>query len=283
MAAHSVSVIVSSYNQPNALRLTLEGFRVQTDLDFEMIIGDDGSDSDTIELIESFRGRAPFPVKLVALEHTVFGKPRVLNSAVRQAKGDQFIFCDGDCVPFRNFVAMHRAHYQPMSFCTAGYVRMRLPAAKALAVEDVAAGRHEAHLSGRRKRQLSWIHAKNLFYMAIGKRFEPKIQGGNFSVARDAFEAVNGFDEAYVGFSKSDSDLRNRLRNIGCRGISLWNKAYVCHLAHEIDPRRCKPEVLRAEPAKEFHKEMRRRTRAEKGLNMLSAQPASDPGTGTSS
>ena len=38
---HGVSVVLASYNQPNALRLSLAGFAAQDDLDFEMIVADE--------------------------------------------------------------------------------------------------------------------------------------------------------------------------------------------------------------------------------------------------
>ena len=102
MAQHTISLIVSSYNQPNTLRPVLAGFAVQDDLDFEMIIADDGSDADTRGVAEEFASTAPFPVKFITQEHRAFGKARILNKAAAVSQGDQLIFCDGDCVPFHN-------------------------------------------------------------------------------------------------------------------------------------------------------------------------------------
>lgn len=42
-----VSVIVSTYNKPDYLALTLRSLRAQTDRDFEVIVADDGSDERT--------------------------------------------------------------------------------------------------------------------------------------------------------------------------------------------------------------------------------------------
>jgi glycosyltransferase involved in cell wall biosynthesis len=47
-----ISVIVATYNWPQALRLSLESLKTQTDRDFEVIIADDGSRPDTRELID---------------------------------------------------------------------------------------------------------------------------------------------------------------------------------------------------------------------------------------
>ncbi len=66
-----------------------------------------------------------------------------------------------------------------------------------------------------------------------GKRTRPRIRGGNFAVAADLFQAVNGFDEVYCGYGKEDSDLRDRMRNAGARGISVWTSAIATHLSRE--------------------------------------------------
>ena len=64
----------------------------------------------------------------------------------------------------------------------------------------------------------------------------PRIRGGNFAICAELFRTVDGFDEVYGGYGKEDSDLRNRLRNTGAKGISLWTRARACHLAREVAP-----------------------------------------------
>ncbi len=46
-----ISVLLATYNWPQALKLCLESLGTQTDLNFEIIIADDGSTSDTKDLI----------------------------------------------------------------------------------------------------------------------------------------------------------------------------------------------------------------------------------------
>ena len=48
-----ISVLLATYNWPQALKLCLESLATQTDLDFEIIIADDGSSNPTKDLIES--------------------------------------------------------------------------------------------------------------------------------------------------------------------------------------------------------------------------------------
>ena len=272
MGDHSVSLIISSYNQPNCLRLVLAGFAAQDDVDFEAIIADDGSDSDTAELVATLATEAPFPIAFVTQRHTVFRKARILNEAALASHGEQLIFCDGDCVPFHGFIAVHRRHYQPRAYCVGGYVYLGLEQSQSLDSEAVRRGAHEAFLTPAERRRLGWVHWKSRFYRWIGTRDKPKMLGGNFSVGRQAFEEADGFEESFDGFSGEDSDLRNRLNNVKARSISLWNQAHVCHLDHKLDLRRCDQAVVRAKRDPQVYYGGRTRTRAVRGLSQHTSE-----------
>jgi glycosyltransferase involved in cell wall biosynthesis len=240
----TVSVIVSSYDHPTALGLVLEGLRAQDFGPFELLIADDGSGADTLELVDQFRSEG-LAIEFVAQADEGFRKAMAVNRAVRKSSGDQLIFLDGDCVPFPDLLSRHVDAYRPHSYAVGGYVWTDLPTARGLSREDVAAGRHMQLLDARARARLWSVHVRNVFYGFLGKPRKPKILGGNFSVARDAMWAVNGFDEGFDGYSGEDSDIRTRLNNLGATGISLWNRAFVCHLDHGLDPPRCRPEVVR--------------------------------------
>ncbi|NIP75253.1 MAG: glycosyltransferase, partial [Xanthomonadales bacterium] len=54
------SVIVTTYNRLDALRLALAGFRRQTNLGFEIIVADDGSAEATREFLAANATSHPF-------------------------------------------------------------------------------------------------------------------------------------------------------------------------------------------------------------------------------
>ncbi len=261
------SVIVSSFNQPNTLRLVLAGLAAQDDLDFELIIADDGSDLDTLELVRAFSKTAPFKVEFVTQEHKGFRKAQILNAAIRKSAGDQLIFIDGDCIPFLNFVRLHKRALRPGSFVAAGYARIRLEDARLQTPEGVAARAHERFMTRSRRMMFRWVDLCSAFYLLLNRKDRPKVKGGNFSVDRASLLAVDGFDEAYENLGQSDSDLRNRLRNYGCRGISVWGKIFVSHLDHQLDPRRCEKSVLRKKVDPELYRASKKRVKALKGLS----------------
>src|SRR5690554_2143218 len=103
-----ISVIITTYNQPEWLEKVLWGCAVQTFPHFEIIIADDGSGPETREAIERMRSQLPMPLRHVWHEDRGFRKCEILNRAIAAASGDYLIFLDGDCIPRRDFVDVHR-------------------------------------------------------------------------------------------------------------------------------------------------------------------------------
>ncbi len=270
MPKHSLSVILSSYNQPNALRLVLPGFAAQDDLDFELIVGDDGSEPDIAELVAGFAEIAPFKVLFLTQPHVGFRKARILNKAILEARGQQILFCDGDCIPFHSFVSVHRRAFRDGCFTASGRIRLTLEQSRALTPEAVAKGEHERLVSLADRVALVATHFGNLYSKLVGKKRKPKLKGANFSADRQCLIDVDGFDEAYNGMSSVDSDIRNRLRNLGCPGLSLWHRILMCHVEHDLDPRRQTPEGARVPRDRDLYRSGFRRTKALKGIRQLS-------------
>jgi hypothetical protein len=70
-----------------------------------------------------------------------------------------------------------------------------------------------------------------------------RLQGGDFSIWREDYERVNGFDENFCGWGGEDYDLGRRLRRAGVRLASVlrWTCSY--HVWHPVDV--TKPDVPR--------------------------------------
>lgn len=239
ISQHSVTLIISSYNHPNCLELVLEGVARQDYGELDIVVADDGSDPDTFEVLDGFKERTQFALHVTTHDHEGFRKAAALNNAVHAAVGEQLIFLDGDCIPYANMVRTHVEAFRAGRYCVAGYVRLSLTQSRSLTTEGVARGAHEHLASDAQIRSLRSIHRRNQLYRLLGKPRKPKVLGGNFSVGRELLHEVNGFDNRFTDFSGEDSDLRNRLNNAGAQGTCLWNKAFVTHLDHGLDERRC--------------------------------------------
>ena len=61
----AISVIVTTYNRPDALAATLRGLAAQADRQFEVIVADDGSTSETSDFIREIQQSFPVPLQHV--------------------------------------------------------------------------------------------------------------------------------------------------------------------------------------------------------------------------
>ena len=113
-----VSVVVTTYERPDALDAVLRGLAHQTDRNFEIIIADDGSGPDTARAVEAWSSRLAVPIKRVWHEHRGFRGGEIRNRGIRASTGGLCIFLDGDCIPRADFVARHRRLAEPGWFVT---------------------------------------------------------------------------------------------------------------------------------------------------------------------
>ena len=116
--ADLISVIVATYNRPDALDAVLRSLAGQGDRDFEIVVADDGSHSDTGRLVADWAKRTSIPVNHVWHEDKGFRLAEIRNRAIRVSGGSYCIFLDGDCLARRDFVAAHRALARPGWFVT---------------------------------------------------------------------------------------------------------------------------------------------------------------------
>ncbi len=249
-----VSVILSIFDQPNALTYSLLGYQRQTCRDFEVVVADDGSDEETRGIVEEFRKAGDFPVKHVWQENKGYRRARIANAAVRASEGKVILLSDGDCIPHRDFVGAHAGHCGPGRFCTGGYVRLSADYCGTLDREKVRAGEYEAQMTGGDRWRFRVTHWKSRIGVFLGNVRKPKVYGCNISADRDVYYAVNGYDENFDGFGKEDSDLRNRLRRSGARPVSLWGRAWVYHVDDAIDPKIRRRRIPRRDASEYYNR-----------------------------
>ena len=89
-----VSVVCPTYNSARYLRETLDSVFSQTYTNWELVIADDGSSDETIEIVKTFCGHRQ-PVHIISLPHS--GVPAVTrNAAAFAAHGEYLAFLDSD-------------------------------------------------------------------------------------------------------------------------------------------------------------------------------------------
>src|SRR6516225_7648997 len=93
-----ISLIVTTYEWPQALARVLECLDRLDDRRFEIVVADDGSGPATAAAIEAFRKTARVPVQHSWQPHQGFRAAESRNRAVLRSQGDYLIFLDGDCL-----------------------------------------------------------------------------------------------------------------------------------------------------------------------------------------
>jgi len=242
------AVVVTTYNRPDALGAVLEGFCAQNERDFELIVADDGSTSDTASVVQEFQGRAAFPLQHVWQEDRGFRAAAIRNQAVASTSADYVIFTDGDCVPSRDFVKAHKRLAEPGFFLGGNRVLLTSAFTARVLQEHIP-----IHGWGWDMWAKVWLRRevnRVLPLMALPdggfRKWKPNrwegIKTCNLSMWKHDLVDVNGLDESYQGWGLEDSDLVIRLLRAGVRHKSARFAAPVFHLWHTEHTRRDFPE-----------------------------------------
>jgi glycosyltransferase involved in cell wall biosynthesis len=230
---HSISIIITTYNSPDYLRRVLEAYLLQTQLPDELIVADDGSTGETCALVEEFRQKAPFPVKHIWHEDLGFRAAKIRNEAVKECSSEYLIFSDGDCIPHREFVADHAAVAKRGYFIQGKRMLVRKAASAAFAPSSLI-----QLLVRCLRRELGGIHhLLRIPGFAVTTQGLRGIKTCNFAVYRNDALAVNGFNEAFVGWGREDSEFAARLFAYGLKRKDPPFSALVFHLWH---PENCR-------------------------------------------
>jgi len=270
------SVIVTTYNRPDALTAVLEGLHAQRDLSltmpdgsaatpshrpasrrgetvnaFEVIVADDGSTDETRQAVEAFRPAFGCSLQHVWHADEGFRAGTIRNRAATRSRGERLIFLDGDCIPRPTFIAAHAAAASDGTMArgsrallsqrfTERVLRDRLP------VHEWSGGAWIKTRLRRDVNRLSGLLAHPWSRRAgAPSRDWRSVRTCNLAVWRRDFERVNGFDERFVGWGYEDSDLAIRLINAGVRVRRAGSAATVLHCWHRENDRRFEGENLR--------------------------------------
>lgn len=271
-----ISVVLSTFDRPRDLALVLDGYALQEDPDFELVVADDGSGPATAAVIERAR-RGGMSIRHVWQPHRGFGKTEILDRAIPACAGDYLVFSDGDCIPRSDFVATHRALARPGRFLSGGCVRLPAALSAALGPADVRGGWIWSAAELRR-RGLSAPRAplrllpRGPLPAALDRITPTRAtwNGMNASAWASDVHAVNGF-ELDLGYGGEDREFGQRLENLGVAGVQVRHRAVLLHLDHE---RPYRDDAVAARQ-RALRREVRRsrRTRALRGLDEVRAAP----------
>ena len=224
------TLIVTTFNWPAALDLTLKSIARQTVAPDEVIVADDGSGPETAQVVERWKGRIAASVQHLWQPHEGFRLARSRNRAIAAATGDYLIIVDGDMVLHRHFVADHLNAARPGSFIQG----VRLLTEAETAERMLREGSLDLHVFSRGvRRRRHAVRSLALSRLLFWKREgQSAIRGCNQAYWKSDLLSVNGFNEAFVGWGREDNEIAARLYNVGICRRNLKFQALAIHLHH---------------------------------------------------
>lgn len=226
-----ISLIITTYNRPDALELVLLSVKTQTILPMEVIVADDGSGSTTRDLILKHQLDFPVPLKHSWHEDQGFRLAKTRNKAIQMAKGEYIICIDGDIVLSPNVVKAHREFITPESWVQGSRVLLDENFSQKVILEkDIRL----SFFSGRETRcRENAIRLPFLKYILKGKGYTMSgIKGCHMGYWKKDVLAVNGFNEDFTGWGREDTEFALRLMNAGIKRKNLKFDAITYHLFH---------------------------------------------------
>lgn len=195
-----VSVIIPTYNGAHKISHLLQSLTQQTFKEFETIVVIDGSIDNTEEVIQNFKTKLS-ALKIIVQENK--GRGAVRNRGAKEASGELFIFFDDDMIPLNNCVEKHIKHHHKFknSICTGD-----LKEDSSKAKTDIQ--KYKAFISGEWSKTLANYIEKPLSKERIF------ITAANFSIPKNLFWNLNGFDENLNDIEDFDLAVRAFKANI---------------------------------------------------------------------
>jgi len=231
----SVSLIITTYNRPDALLRVLESVLLQTQLPDEVVIADDGSMDATKNCISEFNKSAPFLLIHSWQQDQDFRAAESRNKAIAKSTCEYIIMIDGDMILHHKFIEDHLFHAEPGYFIQGSRVFLD----KKITNKILKTGLYFLSFFS-----LGLSNRKNAIYSVFFARFFLKkrnyiegIKSCNMSFHKKDYIGINGFNNDLVGWGKEDTEFAVRLINYGINRKNIHFNSIQFHLWHEKSSR----------------------------------------------
>jgi glycosyltransferase involved in cell wall biosynthesis len=181
-----LSIIIPTYNASKFMPNLLDSIFKQTDEDMEVIIVDDCSTDNTIDIVKQY------PVRVIHMEKNG-GPARARNRGVEAARGDIIFFLDSDVVLLDGAIREVKDYFvkNPSAQCVIGICATE-PLNKGFVPKYMAMFEY-IHLLGTPGNKVSV--------------FAPRCG----AIKKDFFQKIGGYDESYKGADVEDFELARRI------------------------------------------------------------------------
>jgi len=188
-----LSIVIATFNRADVLKMNLDKFREQSDMDFEIVVSMDGSVDHTESMLKSYQKSSPFDLKWVNTFETdkyCIGKAR--NIGILETTGNAVVILDDDSFPEKDLVKEHKRTVRKKTF-TGGARLSENP-------------NDELH------KKMSYFK-KKLYY--ISNLPKSRVVENNCCMYRDDWINCGMFSERLEGYGGVGQEFSRRLHNQG--------------------------------------------------------------------
>jgi len=229
------ALIVTTYNNPEVLALSLTTALQQTVVPYEIIVADDGSSAETTDLVKRMANKSTTPIYHCWQENKGFRAARCRNMAISRSCADYCILIDGDIMLDKHFVEDHINYANHGYFTQGSRVILSENATKQILQSKNTDVGFFDHSVGNRKNCIRSTVLAKIFSLRNCKL--GGIKTCNFAFWKSDAVMVNGFNEDFIGWGQEDTEFAARLLHSGiCRQNIRFN-ALAFHLYHPIATR----------------------------------------------
>jgi glycosyltransferase involved in cell wall biosynthesis len=262
------TLIVTTYNWPEALELTLASVARQSVPPDEIVVADDGSGPATAAAVERWRQRLGMPIQHIWQPDEGFRLARSRNRAIAAANHEYIVLVDGDMILHTDFIRDHAACARNDCFIQGARPQVSAEVTRRLLNgEQLSLG---WWTTGMQRRLYAWRNVPLSRIVSRVKNGLGGIQGCNQSFWRQHALQINGYDERFNAWGPEDREFAARLLHIDVQRNYIRHRAIAFHLHHrtrapsgEINPLDCLlQETLAA-----------RRIRCAQGIECVSPEP----------
>ncbi|ECR5191536.1 glycosyltransferase family 2 protein [Campylobacter jejuni] len=231
------ALIITTYNQKERLALVLDSVKNLEPLPDEVLIADDGSREDTAKLIQAYQKDFPCKLEHIWQEDEGFRAAASRNKAINASNSEYIILIDGDMILEKNFIGDHLNFASLKTILQGSRTILNKNESKELLSKNNFS---LAFDKKGFKNQRNIFLAKCVYkFSKLTKKFFKKsqlVKGSktcNMSFYKSDFEAIEGFNEKFIGWGREDSEFVARfLFNDGVFKRLKFN-ALAYHIYHE--------------------------------------------------
>ena len=160
------------------------------------------------EVVKRYVDHFAHPIQHVWHEDDGFRKTIIVNKAVTQAAAPYLVFIDGDCILHHRFLERHYKRRRPRQVLSGRRVMFDKALTERVSLDDVRSRRveriaywwkHAGKIDRWHGLYLPFLHG-----MRNTGRRDYQILGSNYSVHKEDFLAINGYDERIIGRGLED-------------------------------------------------------------------------------